>query len=206
MAADPARPATINDAHVASDTAAPVSPASPAGDHAAKIAKDAQVEPQESETTSAAGAATKPPALRPKPRTSSATSTKSARASAASQAETAAHGPLPGSAGAGGPSHEEKGNAAASSYQAALAAHLRQYRDFPSAAQDQGIHGVARVTFTVTASGGLAAASLNDSSGFSILDQAALAMVRRAAPYPAIPPELGRRTVTVTVPIRFDLQ
>jgi protein TonB len=65
---------------------------------------------------------------------------------------------------------------------------------------------VARVTFTVTASGGLPAASLNDSSGFSILDQAALAMVRRAAPYPAIPPELGRRTVTVTVPIRFDLQ
>jgi protein TonB len=38
-----------------------------------------------------------------------------------------------------------------------------------------------------------------------VLDQAAVAMVRRASPFPPIPAGLGS-SLTVNVPVRFDLR
>lgn len=118
----------------------------------------------------------------------------------ASVAEDAAKGPQPGEAGAGGTSREERGRADLSSYQARLAAHLRRYRTYPPEAR---AGGTARVAFTVDAAGRVIDVRLAGSSGHAALDEAAVAMVRRASPFPAIPPSLGLPRLAITVPVRF---
>jgi protein TonB len=60
------------------------------------------------------------------------------------------------------------------------------------------------VSFTLNASGKVTAARVVRSSGKRILDEAAIEMVRRASPYPPIPPRLGA-TITIQAPIAFDL-
>jgi periplasmic protein TonB len=66
-----------------------------------------------------------------------------------------------------------------------------------------GASGTAVVAFTVDGGGRVVSASLVRSSGDSALDSASVAMVRRASPVPAPPPELGGH-VNLTVPVRFQ--
>jgi TonB family protein len=110
-----------------------------------------------------------------------------------------------GRAGAGGHRREAGGNASISSYQAQVVAHLQRYKSYPAAAKSEGTRGIATVRFSLSASGAVISSSLARSSGAGVLDQAALAMVRRASPFPPIPPALGRSRMDFAAPIRFDL-
>ena len=87
-----------------------------------------------------------------------------------------------------------------------MLAHLQRYRIYPSEARSRGITGTAMVRFALASSGGVISASLGRSSGAGILDEAALSMVRRASPFPPIPPGLGRSQMDFAAPIRFDLR
>ncbi len=98
------------------------------------------------------------------------------------------------------------GQADASSYSAVVLAHLQRYRIYPDQARAAGITGVSTVRFTISASGSVIAAGLAGSSGQTVLDQAALAMVQRASPFPPIPPSLGRGSMTFAAPVRFNLR
>ena len=98
------------------------------------------------------------------------------------------------------------GQADASSYSALVLAHLQRFRVYPDQARAAGITGVSTVRFTLGAGGNVVSVSLASSSGQGMLDQAALAMVRRAAPFPPIPPSLGRGSMTFAAPIRFNLR
>jgi protein TonB len=98
------------------------------------------------------------------------------------------------------------GQANASAYSAQVLAHLQRYRVYPDSARSAGITGVSTVRFTLGASGNVIAVSLAGSSGQGVLDQAALAMVNRAAPFPPIPPALGRGSMTFAAPVRFNLR
>ncbi|HWK01798.1 MAG TPA: energy transducer TonB [Xanthobacteraceae bacterium] len=111
-----------------------------------------------------------------------------------------------GRAGAGGRRNDAGGNANTSSYQAQVLAHLQRYKSYPAAAKSAGIRGVATVRFALSASGAVISASLARGSGASVLDQAAVAMVRRASPFPPIPSGLGRSQMAFSAPIRFDLR
>jgi protein TonB len=124
----------------------------------------------------------------------------------ASTAEPVARSPAPGKVGGGGSSRDEMGRASSSAYQAKLAAHLRRFRTYPPEAQRQRISGTAVIRFTVNSAGAVTAASLAGSSGHSLLDNEAVAMVRRASPFPPIPEDLGTRSVTISAPIRFGLR
>jgi protein TonB len=200
LAQDAATTAQVSaPAEIAEDATATASPdtATPAVDDAVVAAlEEAPPEPPVT-TPAAAKPAPKPPA-KPKP-------TPRSEQRAASVANEAARGPAPGKAGAGGTSTEERGRADTSAYQAKLAAHLRRFRTFPPEARDKGITGTAIVRFTVTGSGAVSAASLAKSSGAGVLDQAAVAMVRRASPFPPIPSGMGA-SLTVNVPVRFDMR
>lgn len=66
-----------------------------------------------------------------------------------------------------------------------------------------GQQGRAVVRFAIQRSGAAGGVSLATSSGNSAIDQAALAMVRRAAPFPPLPAEYGPATMALTVPIAF---
>lgn len=110
-----------------------------------------------------------------------------------------------GQAGAGGLS-EAGGTAAVSSYQALVLAHLQRHRVYPAAARERGITGVAAVRFALAANGSVISAGLARSSGESILDSAAVDMVRRASPFPPFPLGMGRARLDFAAPVRFDLR
>jgi len=93
------------------------------------------------------------------------------------------------------------GNAAVSNYPGKVAARLRRASRGISGSGRSRAAGDVRVTFTVTASGGLAGVRIASSSGSPDLDKAALAIVRRAAPFPPIPPEAGRQSWAFTLPL-----
>ena len=111
-----------------------------------------------------------------------------------------------GRAGAGGRRNDAGGTADTSSYQAQVLAHLQRYKSYPAAAKSAGVRGIATVRFALSASGAVISASLARGSGASVLDQAAVAMVRRASPFPPIPSGLGRSRMDFSAPIRFDLR
>jgi len=101
---------------------------------------------------------------------------------------------------------ENGGQAAVSSYNAVVLAHLLRYRVYPEQARAAAVTGVSTVRFTLGASGNVIAVSLAGSSGTGTLDQAAVAMVQRASPFPPIPPSLGKASMTFAAPVRFNLR
>lgn len=84
-------------------------------------------------------------------------------------------------------------------WQSRVVAHINRNKRYPAGESAQG---TAAVRFTIDASGRVTSASLSRSSGSSVLDSAAVDIVRRASPVPAPPPAEGRRALTV--PINFS--
>jgi periplasmic protein TonB len=101
---------------------------------------------------------------------------------------------------------ETGGAALVSSYQAQVQAHLQRFRTYPEAARSRGITGVATVRFALERNGQVLSVSLVRGSGAGILDEAALAMVRRASPFPSFPAGLSRARMDFAAPMRFDLR
>jgi protein TonB len=126
--------------------------------------------------------------------------TSRASRSAAASPSHAASSNSHGRAGAGG-RLENGGSADVSSYRSRVFAHLQRFKSYPSGAGRAS--GAASVHFVLSASGSVTSASLGRSSGNSAFDQAAVSMVRRASPFPPIPPGLGR-SLSFNAPIRFQ--
>jgi protein TonB len=95
------------------------------------------------------------------------------------------------------------GNAAVSNYPGKVVSKLRHALRYPPEARGRRLNGVAQVQFVVGSSGDVGSVRLAGSSGSPILDEAALATVRRAAPFPPIPEGAGRSSWTFTVPLAF---
>lgn len=85
------------------------------------------------------------------------------------------------------------------SWRGTMLAHLNRYKRFPSGASP----GTVQVAFSIDRSGRVLSARLVSGSGDAVLDEEAVAMVRRASPVPAPPAGLGGSTVMLAVPVRF---
>ncbi|MEH6951456.1 TonB family protein [Nitrobacter sp. NHB1] len=85
------------------------------------------------------------------------------------------------------------------SWRGALMAHLNRHKRFPPGAGT----GVATVVFTIDRSGRVLSSRLVRSSGDASLDAESVSLPRRASPVPAPPPNVGGRSITLAVPIRF---
>jgi periplasmic protein TonB len=109
-----------------------------------------------------------------------------------------------GRGGAGGAA-EAGGQAAISSYFARVQAHLSR-QVYPAEARAGGVSGIVRVVFALGRDGRVLSVSLAQGSGKSVLDQAALAIVRGAAPFPPFPSEIMESRLELGAPIRFDLR
>ena len=107
-----------------------------------------------------------------------------------------------GTASAGG---AQASAAAVASYRQRVLAHLARFKVYPDQARERGIVGRAVVAFTLSRAGQVMASSLAGSSGAAILDQATMAMLRRAQPFPAMP-DGGPTTMSFTAGIRYDLR
>lgn len=95
------------------------------------------------------------------------------------------------------------GNAEASNYPGKIASKLRRALRYPREAKRQGIRGDVVVSFVVAGIGGVGNIRIAKSSGFPVLDEAAKDAVRRAAPFPPIPPGAGRASWPFSVPLGF---
>ncbi|MCC8971204.1 TonB family protein [Bradyrhizobium brasilense] len=90
---------------------------------------------------------------------------------------------------------------AMSSFQGQMRRAVESALIYPASARASGQHGRARVTFDYL-DGHVSGVSLSQSSGSSVLDQAALATVR-SAHYPPPPPEMSHRTLHLSIFVEF---
>lgn len=107
-----------------------------------------------------------------------------------------------GAAGRGGIG----GNASADpSFSAKVMAHLIRYKRIPEAARMQRQQVRVTVTFSFDESGIVTGVALSGSSGNSLFDTETLEMVRRASPFPRIPPDMGQASVSFTAPVVYNI-
>lgn len=92
------------------------------------------------------------------------------------------------------------------SYRQLVAAHLQRFKQYPQGAKAAGQQGVARVSFTLGRGGNVVSSGLGGSSGHAALDAETVAMVRRAQPFPAFPPELKQSSMSFSAPVAFHIR
>ena len=90
-------------------------------------------------------------------------------------------------------------------YRQTISARIKQYEEYPLVAKRRQWQGTTVVQLRLTAEGKVADISVVEKSGYEILDEAAVKMIRRASPLPLPPEGLRGRDHTVLVPIRFRL-
>lgn len=85
---------------------------------------------------------------------------------------------------------------------ARFAARVEANKEYPYMAIKRGQSGVVSVTVTLFADGGLESVYVSGSAGVGVLDNAALQAVRSSCPFS----HGAGRSITMTVPIHYDLQ
>ncbi|MBA4334155.1 MAG: energy transducer TonB, partial [Methylobacterium sp.] len=90
--------------------------------------------------------------------------------------------------------------ASRASWRGTLLAHLNRYKRFPGGANP----GTVQVSFSIDRSGRVVSARLIGGSGDAMLDEEAVAMIRRASPVPPPPEGLGGGTIALSVPVKFS--
>ncbi|GAA6157814.1 hypothetical protein NBRC116588_32870 [Pyruvatibacter sp. HU-CL02332] len=98
------------------------------------------------------------------------------------------------SAGGGAGTGQSDANASAvakASYAQLLLSRLQRAIVYPRRAQRRNVEGDVRIEFVLAASGALRSVKLVATSGSDILDNAALELVRRVSPFPAVPRDLS---------------
>lgn len=92
------------------------------------------------------------------------------------------------------------------SYLGELAAHLARHQRYPVEARRRKITGIVTLHFRFNAQGQVQAFTVTDSAGNRLLDDEAVAMLKRAQPLPPIPVELGVDMMNISLPIEFSLR
>ncbi|MCF7749669.1 TonB family protein [Bacillus subtilis subsp. subtilis] len=101
-----------------------------------------------------------------------------------------------------GPSEATPGH---DSWEGRVMARLERFRRYPNAARARRQEGVAQLRVSVARDGSLLGLSLEHSSGFALLDQAALDTFRRAAPLPKVPDDRAV-PVELSFPVEFFMR
>jgi len=91
------------------------------------------------------------------------------------------------------------------SYLGRILAQLNRFKQYPRAARQARIEGVVMLHFVMAADGKVQSFEISKSSGRPVLDAEALALIQRAQPLPALPPDFPTRTLDAVVPIEFSL-
>jgi protein TonB len=98
----------------------------------------------------------------------------------------------------------EGARAGRASWESELAAHIRRYATY--AANGSRETGTVRVGVTIDRNGRLLSRRLAGSSGSSMLDNAAMAVIERAQPYPPFPPGMTQAQIVLTIPLHLRPQ
>lgn len=91
-------------------------------------------------------------------------------------------------------------------WRSSVAGMLERHKRYPADAQARREQGSVQLFFSLDRKGQVAVIRIVKSSGSAALDQEAIALVRRAQPFPPPPAELSGAHVDLVVPIRFNLR
>lgn len=91
-------------------------------------------------------------------------------------------------------------------YYGAVLARIQAAKHYPWVARRRRMQGVTRIFFRLSRAGKLLWARIARSSGFTILDKAAVAAVRNAAPYPGFPGTKAEMPASMAVNVYFVLK
>ena len=91
-------------------------------------------------------------------------------------------------------------------WQGLLRLHLERHKRYPTTAQFHRQEGTSVIRFAMTRNGRVTETRLERSSGYSRLDDEALALPERAQPLPPPPPNISGKRIEIVVPIRFFLK
>jgi periplasmic protein TonB len=119
----------------------------------------------------------------------------------------------PGTGGRGrgdaGPGRAAVGNGSLNGpgddYLEAVRRWVTRFKKYPDEAIKQKQEGVVTLGFKFMRDGTVTDVWLEKSSGFPLLDQAALAMIRAASPIPKVPDRYQGDTLTLTMPENFRI-
>ncbi len=90
-------------------------------------------------------------------------------------------------------------------YFSLLIAWLNQHKDYPPTVKKKKQQGTVVLAFSIDRSGTVLTSRVQESSGYPLLDQAALDMLARANPLPAMPDSMPRQRLRLAVPIEYSL-
>ncbi|MSP98623.1 MAG: energy transducer TonB [Betaproteobacteria bacterium] len=91
-------------------------------------------------------------------------------------------------------------------YRIAIISAARRYKQYPRIAMDNNWEGRVEVRMVIDVDGAIASASIKTRSGFEVLDQQALEMIRKAKPLAPIPAALRGKGFSVDIPVLFSLK
>jgi len=97
-------------------------------------------------------------------------------------------------------------SAAKVTWQGMLEARLQQFQKYPRSAKRRNVEGIAWVRFRMDRDGKVLSYAIERTSDHEVLDEAALAMIERAQPLPALPPDIPGATIELIVPARFFIR
>lgn len=80
---------------------------------------------------------------------------------------------------------------------------FNRHKRYPSNANEQRQRGTVAVAFAMDRDGRVLRSSIAKTSGFELLDQAALDMLARASPLPTPPVSVPGNEIELVVPVNF---
>lgn len=92
------------------------------------------------------------------------------------------------------------------SYLSKLSRHLGQFYEYPRRSRRLGQEGSPVIVFEFSRDGTLLRHSLQKSSDHSLLDEAALDMLKAAEPLPEVPESMQGKSFAYALPVRFSLR
>ncbi len=92
------------------------------------------------------------------------------------------------------------------SYLRKVVARIQRAKRYPAFARRRNLEASVKVEFVIAGNGEVVSVKMLAASRYDILDKEALAMIRRAAPFPPIPQELGKSEMKLPLWITFKLE
>jgi protein TonB len=88
----------------------------------------------------------------------------------------------------------------------AIISAAKRYKRYPRLAIDNNWEGQAEIRMAIGPDGSITSIGIKTRSGYEVLDQQALEMIRKAKPLTPIPASLRGRAFTVDIPVIFSLK
>ena len=101
---------------------------------------------------------------------------------------------------------DQKNSQAVATWRSQILALVERNKRYPEAARSRREQGITQVRFTLDRNGIVGDARVTQSSGSDALDGEAIALLKRAQPFPAPPDTFAGDVVAVRLPIRFTVK